>query len=198
MSEPLFLASTNEGKRAEFAALLAERGLEIGPSLAFPEVDEDAPDYLGNAALKAEALRDELVRLGSEATVFADDSGLEVDALDGAPGVRSARYGGLTLTWPQRRARLLAAIAAVPTPQRSARFHCALLAIDAEGRRYVGFGETRGSIALAERGDTGFGYDPLFLPEGEARTFAEMSAVEKARTSHRARALHALLAAMGR
>jgi len=198
VSECFFLASTNEGKRAEFAALLAEHGLELGASLPYPEVEENAGDYLGNAALKAAALHSELVRLGISATVFADDSGLEIDALDGAPGIRSARYGGVELTWPQRRARLLAAIAEVPAPQRSAYFHCALLAIDERGRRYQGFGETRGSIVLAERGEAGFGYDPLFLPDGERRTFAEMSAPEKARASHRARALRDLVAAMGR
>uniref|UniRef100_E6Q2J6 dITP/XTP pyrophosphatase n=1 Tax=mine drainage metagenome TaxID=410659 RepID=E6Q2J6_9ZZZZ len=198
MSEALFLASTNEGKRAEFAALLAEHGLELGASIPYPEVEENASDYLGNAALKAAALHGELVRIGTRATVFADDSGLEVDALEGAPGIRSARYGGVELTWPQRRARLLAAISEVPAPRRTASFHCSLLAIDERGDRYQGFGETRGSIVLAERGDAGFGYDPLFLPDGERRTFAEMSAPEKARTSHRARALRALVAAMGK
>ena len=196
MSERIFLASTNEGKRAEFAALLAEHGIELGPSIPYPEVEEDADDYLGNAALKAAALREELLRRGTPATVFADDSGLEIDALAGAPGVRSARYGGLDLAWPKRRAHLLAALSDVPGRRRTARFFCALLAIDEGGRRFEGFGATRGSIALVERGSAGFGYDPLFLPEGETRTFAEMSAAEKARSSHRARALRALVAAM--
>ena len=196
MSERIFLASTNDGKRAEFAALLAEHGIELGPSVPYPDVEEDADDYLGNAALKAAALREELLRRGIAATLFADDSGLEIDALDGAPGIRSARYGGLELSWSQRRAQLLAALSAVPAERRTARFCCALLAIDEGGRRFEGFGTTRGSIAFAERGTAGFGYDPLFLPEGETRTFAEMSAAEKARSSHRARALRALVAAM--
>lgn len=198
MSELFFFASTNEGKRAEFAALLDARGLELGAPITYPEVEESAPDYLGNAALKASACYAEVVRLGTRATVFADDSGLEVDALDGAPGIRSARYGGSDLSWAQRRARLLAALAGVPEPGRSARFHCALFAIDGAGRIFRGFGETRGRIAPAECGDGGFGYDPIFIPERESRTFAEMSAAEKASCSHRARALEALLAAMGR
>ncbi|MGC8485380.1 MAG: non-canonical purine NTP pyrophosphatase, partial [Candidatus Baltobacteraceae bacterium] len=198
VSERIFLASTNAGKRAEFAALLAAHGLELAPAIEYPEVEENAADYLGNAALKAEALHDELRRRGDAALVFADDSGLEIDALGGAPGIRSARYGGPELTWPQRRALMLAELAAVPDPFRSARFQCALVGIDADGNRYDGIGETRGHILAQERGDGGFGYDPLFLPEGERRSFAEMSAAEKARTSHRARALDAFVAALRR
>ena len=198
MSERFFLASTNDGKRAEFAALLAPHGIELGASIHYREVEENADDYFGNAALKAAALRSELDRLGESATVFADDSGLEIDALDGAPGLRSARYGGLDLTWAQRRASLLAELSEVPAGRRTARFCCALLAIDGKGRRFEGFGATLGTIATVERGRAGFGYDPLFLPDGERRTFAEMSADEKARSSHRARAVRALLVAMGR
>ncbi len=198
MNERFFLASTNGGKRGEFAALLAPHGIELGASIHYPEVEENADDYVGNAALKAAALRSELDRLGESATVFADDSGLEIDALDGAPGLRSARYGGLEITWAQRRARLLAALSAVPMERRSARFCCALVAIDGSGRRFEGFGATLGTIATLERGSAGFGYDPLFLPDGERRTFAEMTAEEKARSSHRARAVRALLVAMGR
>ena len=198
MSEKIFLASTNAGKRAEFTALLAAHGLELGPAIDYPEVEEDAADYFGNAALKAEALHDELRRLGIAALVIADDSGLEIDALGGAPGIRSARYGGPELTWPQRRALMLAELRSVPEPLRSARFQCALVGIDDAGNHYRGLGETQGRIAERERGEGGFGYDPLFLPEGECMTFAEMSATEKARTSHRARALHAFVTALRR
>ncbi len=198
MSEKIFLASTNAGKRAEFAALLAAHGFELGPAIAYPEVAENAADYLGNAALKAEALHEELRRRGIAAMLFADDSGLGIDALAGAPGIRSARYGGRELSWPQRRALILAELAEVPDASRTATFHCALVGIDDAGKRYRGLGETRGRIARGERGEGGFGYDPLFLPEGESRTYAEMSAAEKARTSHRARALQALVATMHR
>ncbi len=198
MSERIFLASTNAGKRAEFAALLAAHGLELGPTIDYPEVEENAADYLGNAALKAEALHDELRRRGIAALVIADDSGLEIDALGGAPGIRSARYGGPDLAWPQRRALMLAELRSVPEPLRGARFYCALVGIDDAGDRYYGVGETRGSILAGERGEGGFGYDPLFLPEGASKSFAEMSAAEKARTSHRARALQAFVTALGR
>ena len=198
MSERIFLASTNAGKRAEFATLLAAHGLELGPAIAYPEVEESAADYLGNAALKAEALQHELRSRGIAAIVLADDSGLEIDALAGAPGIRSARYGGAELSWPQRRALILAELARVPDASRTATFHCALVGIDDAENRYRGLGETRGCIVRGERGEGGFGYDPLFLPERQSRTYAEMSAAEKALTSHRARALQALVAAMHR
>ncbi len=198
MSAQIFLASTNAGKRAEFAALLATHGLELGAKIEYPDVEENAVDYLGNARLKAEALHRELRRRGIPAVVIADDSGIEVDALAGAPGVRSARYGGIELSWSQRRALMLDDLAAVPDALRTARFQCVLVGIDEAGNEYRGLGETRGRIARGERGDGGFGYDPLFVPEGERRTYAEMSAEEKSETSHRARALHALIAAMRR
>ncbi len=198
MSERIFLASTNAGKRAEFAALLAVHDLELGPTIDYPEVEENAADYLGNAALKAEALHRELRRRGIAALVIADDSGLEIDALDGAPGIRSARYGGPDLTWPQRRALMLAELRSVPESLRGARFYCALVGVDDAGERYYGVGETRGRILAGERGERGFGYDPLFLPEGASKSFAEMSAAEKARTSHRARALQAFVTALRR
>ena len=198
MNEQIFLASTNAGKRSEFEALLATHGLELGPAIAYPDVEENAVDYLGNARLKAAALHRELRRRGIAAMVIADDSGIEVDAFAGAPGVRSARYGGIELTWPQRRALMLGDLVDVPDALRTASFQCVLVAIDDAGNEYRGVGETRGHIARGERGEGGFGYDPLFLPEGERRTYAEMSAAEKERTSHRARALHALIAAMRR
>jgi XTP/dITP diphosphohydrolase len=128
--------------------------------------------------------------------VLADDSGLEVDALGGRPGVLSARYGGSEIPWPQRRALLLSELAAVPEGGRTARFVCVLALIFPGGDLLTPTGAVEGFIAASERGSGGFGYDPLFFFPPGGGTFAQLSQEEKNRVSHRRRAAEQLLAAV--
>lgn len=189
------LASNNPHKAVEFAALLAEHlpswePLPRPPEV--PEVIEDAPTFLGNARLKAEAL---VAATGDSA--LADDSGLVVDVLGGAPGVHSARYAGEGASDSDNVARLLeemAAHGATDPERRTARFVCVLVLRHPDGSEVVAEGTVEGTIALEPRGHRGFGYDPVFLPtEGYGRTFAEMAESEKNEISHRARALQQLI-----
>ncbi|HLU41276.1 MAG TPA: RdgB/HAM1 family non-canonical purine NTP pyrophosphatase [Microthrixaceae bacterium] len=189
------LASANPKKAAELAEILAGSGLriELLPRPGdVPEVDEDADDFLGNARLKAAAL--------AEATglpALADDSGLEVDALGGAPGVHSARYAGETATDHDNVVKLLDELEREPAGERSARFWAVIVLRWPDGRELVAEGAVEGTIAATPRGDGGFGYDPVFVPvEGDGRTFAEMTADEKHAISHRGRAFRNLLAAL--
>lgn len=185
MSRLLF-ATRNRGKLAELRALVAPHGIEVD-SLddvdAPGEVEEDGETFTANAEKKARAA---LAATGLPA--LADDSGLDVDALDGAPGVRSARYAGPGQDDAANNAKLLAALASVPDARRTARFRCALAFVDAAGTLTVAEGTLEGRIGQAPRGAGGFGYDPLFLlPDG--RTLAELSAAEKNAISHRGQAL---------
>jgi XTP/dITP diphosphohydrolase len=177
-------ASGNKHKVAEIAAMLEPRGWAVEPLVL--TVDEDAPTFAGNAEKKARAA---LARSGLPS--LADDSGLEVDALDGAPGVLSARYAGEGHDDAANNAKLLAALAGVPDEKRTARFRCALVFVDVDGTRLVAEGACEGRIGHAGRGTGGFGYDPLLLVAGDAegRTMAELAPEEKNRISHRARAL---------
>lgn len=194
--ERIVLASANPKKAAELREVLGAAGLaaELVPRPDdVPEVVEDAPDFLGNARLKAVAL--------SRATglaALADDSGLEVDALDGAPGVHSARYAGASATDADNVALLLAELERVGArepSQRRARFRCVLVLERPDGDEVVAEGTVEGKIAGAPDGDGGFGYDPVFVPDdGDGRTFARMAPAEKHAISHRGRALRALVA----
>ena len=193
----LLVATTNRGKLAELGPLLAAHGWELVGLDAFPGVAvarEDADSFAGNA--RAKALH---YAAATGLPALADDSGLEVAALGGAPGVRSARYAGPEADDAANRARLLTALAGAA--DRRARFVCALcLARDGAALLEVS-GECRGTIAAAPRGTGGFGYDPLFLcddPSAAGRTFAELSREEKQRVSHRGAALRALTAALAR
>jgi XTP/dITP diphosphohydrolase len=187
----LVLATANPDKADEIRAVLLEAGLdvELVPRPAgVPEVDETGTTLEENARLKAVAL--------CEATGFpavADDTGLAVDALDGAPGVYSARYAGEGATYADNVEKLLGALAGVEASSRTARFSTVALAHWPDGREVAAIGEVEGTIAGRARGTAGFGYDPLFVPdEGDGRTFAEMSADEKHRVSHRGRAFRTL------
>jgi XTP/dITP diphosphohydrolase len=175
-------ASGNAHKVAEIAALLGPHDFEVAPLRL--TVDEDAPTFAGNAEKKARAA---LAATGLPS--LADDSGLEVDALDGAPGVRSARYAGDGHDDAANNRKLLAALAEVPDERRTARFRCALCFAAPDGSVLVREGTCEGAIARAPRGTGGFGYDPLFLVAGTPFTMAELSADEKNRVSHRARAM---------
>jgi XTP/dITP diphosphohydrolase len=154
---------------------------------ALGEVEETGATFEENAALKALAASAHF-----DGWVLADDSGLEVDALGGAPGVRSARFSGEGATDASNRALLLEKLAAVPAGQRSARFRC-VIALARGGEVLAHFsGSVEGAIIGSEKGEGGFGYDPLFVPEGFGETFAELGAETKNRLSHRGRALAGL------
>lgn len=196
----MVLASANPEKVAELRAILGDAIHLVARPPDVPEVVEDAATFVGNARLKAAAL---VAVTGLAA--LADDSGLEVDALDGAPGVRSARYAGDSATDADNVAELLAALADHPDPaDRRARFRCVVVLQRTDGTELVADGTAEGHIARSPRGAAGFGYDPVFVPDRPARragdvavddrTFAELAPAEKHAVSHRGRALAVLVA----
>jgi len=183
----LVLATANPDKAREIAALLS--GFEVVPRPAdVPEVDETGETLEDNARLKAVAL---VEATGSAAV--ADDTGLEVEALGGEPGVYSARFSGEGATYASNVAKLLRVMEGVA--DRRARFRTVALARFPDGREVVAEGVVDGVITEAARGDGGFGYDPVFQPdEGDGRTYAELTLEEKNALSHRGRAFRALAA----
>lgn len=189
---PILLASHNAGKRDEILRVLgAPAGSILTPSEVgegSPHPVEDADDYFGNATIKAQAFAD-----WSGLPCLADDSGLEVSALGNAPGVHSARFAGPEANDRANLTLLLERLEGVA--DRAARFVCCLVACDSKGASFTVSGECPGSITTEPHGDGGFGYDPVFVPDGHARTFAQMNAREKDALSHRGRALEALAAA---
>ena len=191
MPHRLLIATGNPGKIREFRALFAahvESEWElVSPAdvgLADFSVVEDGETYAENAGRKARSYSN-----ASGLPALADDSGIEVDALEGAPGLYSARYAGEDSDDAANRAKMLRELADVPAERRAARFRCVIaLAFPYTTNLRLGEGVVEGSIAMDERGDLGFGYDPLFaLPDG--RRMAELDVSEKNRISHRARAL---------
>ena len=183
----LVLASANPDKAAEIAAVLDRFELVPRPA-SVGEVDETGETLEDNARLKARAL----LEATGEAAV-ADDTGLEVEALGGAPGVYSARYAGPGATYADNVAALLAALDG--RADRLARFRTVAMACFPDGTEIVAEGAVVGTIATEPRGPGGFGYDPVFVPDGGGgRTFAEMSTEEKNAVSHRGRAFRALAA----
>ena len=205
MSEPggrgpwrLVLASANPDKVKEIVAVLsASLSVELLPRPdGVPDVVEDADTLVGNARLKAQAL---VAATGLAAV--ADDTGLEVEALDGAPGVFSARYAGEDATYADNVARLLRDLAAQEAGGGDRRAHFKTVALVAfpDGSELWAEGVLAGTIATEPRGANGFGYDPVFVPEGgDGRTFAEMEPAEKDAVSHRGRAFRALAAELAR
>jgi XTP/dITP diphosphohydrolase len=195
----LLLATHNRGKLVELRALLADVPVTlVSLETAFPgqpQAIEDGETFLDNARIKARA-----AAKASVMVTLAEDAGLEVDALGGRPGVRSARFAGEGATDAANNAALLEALREVEDEQRTARFRCVLVLIDpwAEGdqREIVVEGSCEGTIARAPRGGGGFGYDPLFVVAGSGRTMAELADEEKNRESHRARAVAALRPAL--
>ena len=191
----LLLATRNSHKTQEFAEILGEGFVvrDLAGSAEVPPIEETGLTFEANAILKAGETSKHFRGL-----VVADDSGLEVDALDGAPGIYSARYAGEHATNEERIAKLLAELATSPAVSEapSARFRCALAL--AQGGTVLGTfeGVVEGKIVSRPRGTGGFGYDPIFQPDGFAQTFGELGAAEKNRISHRARAIRSLLAAL--
>jgi XTP/dITP diphosphohydrolase len=185
------LATANPDKVAEIAAVLEDAGalVSLRPrDASIAEVDETGATLEENARLKASA-----VSIATGEPAIADDTGLEVDALDGAPGVRSARFAGETATYTDNCELLLARLDGVDLPARTARFSTVAIARWPDGREIAAIGTVEGTIAETPRGEGGFGYDPVFVPsEGDGRTFAEMSPAEKHAVSHRGRAFRTL------
>ena len=186
----LHLASGNAHKAAEFAALAVETGLpvEIVPArgaIAKPAVVEDAGTFAGNARLKAHALW-KLLPAGS--WVLADDSGLCVAELGGAPGVESAYFAGPQGDGAANLRKLVECLRGVPEGRRQAYFVCVLVVIDGQGREHEFEGRCEGTLRETAGGSGGFGYDPLFVPVGQTKTFAELPEADKNALSHRGRA----------
>jgi XTP/dITP diphosphohydrolase len=191
----LYVATGNRGKLREFAQILGAAGVPVTAHPEYREPLEGEHSYEENAALKARSLAAQLRDAEIPAAVVADDSGIELDALDGAPGVLSARFGGPEATWPQRRRLVLDA--ADRSGKRGARFVCALHYVGADGRELAVKADVRGEVPPQERGDGGFSYDAVFYYPPAERTFAELSEEEKNRLSHRARAVEELLRKLG-
>jgi XTP/dITP diphosphohydrolase len=191
----IVLATGNPGKVKECTAVLSPAGFTVIGIEALDDqtpVDETGSTFEENARLKAEGYSRRTPH-----AVLADDSGLEVDALNGAPGVLSARYGGPDLTDPERCTRILAALADTEGDKRGARFRC-VLALAKAGETLATFeGAVLGSILRAPRGTNGFGYDPIFFHPESGRAFAELTRAEKQLVSHRGIALRRFVVAIG-
>ncbi len=193
--ERIVLASNNAGKVREFNHLLAEQQIQVMPQseLGVPEAEETGLTFVENAILKA---RNAAAHSGLPA--IADDSGLEVDALRGAPGIYSARYGGPGAGDAGNNRKLLEALKDVPEAERTARFQCVLVYMRhaEDPTPLICQGTWEGRILFAPQGESGFGYDPLFWVAEEGGSAAELSAEVKNRLSHRGQALRKLLAAL--
>ena len=186
----IIIATNNEHKADEISHVLGMEGLEfitMKEAGVHSDPEEDADTFVGNARIKALAAHE----ASGHAAVLADDSGLVVDALDGAPGVFSSRFAGEDGNDAANNALLLEKLEGVPDDERTARFVCTLVLIDEDGTEQVATGSVEGKIGYEERGEEGFGYDPLFYPDeyDGAMTFAEVPQAEKNLISHRARAL---------
>ena len=192
----LLVASRNKHKLKELAALLQDLPLEAVPASsirALPEIVEDGATIRDNAIKKAV----ETARVAKKLTL-ADDTGLEVDALKGEPGVRSARFAGEDATYHENNKKLLERLAGVAYDKRTARFRCVVAIADENGLCECVEGICNGTILEAERGGGGFGYDPLFIADGQTKTFAELSPEVKNRISHRAKAMQKAWAVLSR
>ncbi len=194
--DTLVLASHNPKKLKELEGLLAGRRISVRSArdLGLPEPAETEPDFTGNARLKALA-----AAAAAGLPALADDSGLVLAGLDGRPGVHSARWAGPGQDYPAAMARLVAALAtrfgSFAAADRRAAFVSVVCLAWPDGETVCVEGRVDGQVVAEPRGSGGFGYDPMFLPEGESRTFAELTQAEKDRLSHRGRAMRALLEA---
>lgn len=190
----ILIATRNPGKVREFAQALEPQGFQVFGMDALSdtgEIEETGETFAANARLKAEGYSSR-----TDMLVLADDSGIEVDALDGAPGVQSARYGGPELDDDGRSRLLLRELEGVPDERRTARFRC-VLAVARDGKTLATFdGVIEGRINHAPEGENGFGYDPLFFHPPSGCTTAQLTPVEKQKVSHRGQAIAALLGAL--
>ena len=184
----LVIATKNKGKVQEFRDMFSKYGIEVKSLLDFDQAIEDIEEtgttFSENAIIKAEAIAKEF-----KIPVLADDSGLEVDALQGEPGVYSARYAGLEKNDQKNLEKVLENLKGVPKSERTARFVCAAAVARPGEETFVKIGTCEGLVALEPQGDHGFGYDPIFLPTGSERTLAEYTSDEKNAISHRHHAI---------
>lgn len=187
----LILSTSNPDKKKELKAILEELDMEIWSKdeLGYGDFDviEDADTLAGNATKKAKALWAKTGRM-----VIGDDTGLFVAALDGAPGVYAARYAGEHATYEDNVTKLLQALEGLPMERRKAKFETVIALVDERGVLHLAKGEVRGHILPERKGEKGFGYDPIFQPEGYDKSFAQLGQEEKNAISHRRRALEAL------
>jgi XTP/dITP diphosphohydrolase len=192
MATPLWVATTNQGKLNEFRNLMGQKvelhSLQELPHYAPPP--ETGQTFIDNARIKARSMK--AVKPGQ--WVVADDSGLEVEGLGGLPGVHSARYAGDKARDGENTAKVLKMLQIRSPGNRQAQFRCVLVAYDPQGQEHVFEGTVKGTIATTVRGQSGFGYDPVFIPEGFDKTFSELGPATKNQISHRANAIRELLA----
>ena len=190
------LATANAKKLTELRRIVAEAAPEVevlalADVAGYPEPAETETSFEGNALLKARACRD-----ATGLPALADDSGLAVDRLNGMPGVRSARWSGRDATDASNNALLLRQLFDLEDAQRSAQFVCAMALVLPDGTEHVRLGVMPGRLATGPRGENGFGYDPLFVPDGSERTTAELDAAAKDAISHRGQAIRAIVPAL--
>jgi XTP/dITP diphosphohydrolase len=186
----LWLATGNKGKVEEIKNLLQALPIQVHTQdemSFFSQPPEDGDSFEANARIKAKALH----AMKPESWTLADDSGLVVEGLGGLPGIHSARYAGPQARPSENNAKLLKMMQLRSATNRNAHFQCTLVAIDPQGQEHVFEGQLSGEVAKTAKGDRGFGYDPVFIPEGESRTLAEMTASEKNAISHRSKAFKA-------
>lgn len=192
----VWFATFNSSKVKEFKSLSAGLPLELHtPSeLSFYSSPEETGDtFLENAKIKAVSFQKTLGARSEQAWVVSEDSGLEVDGLGGLPGVHSARYAGDKASDAENNSKLLKMLKIRSPKNRRARFRCCLVAIGPDAKEYVFEGSVEGEIAQRLQGQGGFGYDPLFIPEGETKTFSELGSAFKNKVSHRSQAVRAFL-----
>jgi XTP/dITP diphosphohydrolase len=188
----LLLATRNRHKVTEMQRMLDGNGWQVVMLSDFedmPDVEEDGTTFEENARKKARSAAQR-----TKLWTLAEDAGLEVDALKGEPGVHSARYCGEGASDADRMRKVLDRIIAVPDERRTARFRCVMCLVDPAGNETYFEGQCDGRIAHHARGSSGFGYDPIFMPDGHGRTFGELGQSVKSRISHRAKAMHQVVA----
>lgn len=191
----LWVATSNEGKLREIRSLLMEKNIEVhaqGELDYFSPPPETGTTFEANARLKAKALK----AVKPDCWVMGEDSGLEVEGLSKMPGIHSARYAGPKASAAENNAKLLKMLDLRSFNQRAAKFICVMVVYDPAGKEHVFSGTLPGEIAKKAQGTTGFGYDPIFIPEGETKTLAELGAALKNKISHRSQALRQLLSVL--
>ena len=194
-AEQIIFATGNAGKMKEIRMILADLGLEVQSMKEAGvdvDIDESGTTFEENAMIKASAIAQEIQKDGVRAIVLADDSGLEIDYLNREPGIYSARYMGEDTSYAVKNANLIQRLEGVPDEKRTARFVCAIAAVFPDGRTFTTRAAVEGRIGYEERGQNGFGYDPIFYLPEYGMYSAELAPEEKNRISHRGKALEAM------
>lgn len=184
----LWIATSNSGKLNEFRNLLIDKNVDIFSNKDLPNYAspvEDSDSFEGNARIKAQSLK----ALKSNCWIVGEDSGIEVDGLNKLPGIHSARYAGESAADSENNAKVLKMLKIRSASNRKARFRCIMVVYSPQGEEFVFEGTVEGSISQNSRGSDGFGYDEIFIPEGEDKTFAELGIAFKNKVSHRAQAI---------